>query len=47
MLCWTAAAVLTTLVNLVFHRVTMLLQQHTRYEILNSSLAGLPQTAAP
>lgn len=39
-------AVLAALVNIVFHKVAMLLQQHSGYENLNSSLAGFPQTAA-
>lgn len=39
-------AVMTALVYIVFHRVTMLLQQRRGHENLNSSLAGLPQTAA-
>lgn len=45
-LCWTSVAVLAALVNIVFHKVAMLLQQHSGYENLNSSLAGFPQTAA-
>lgn len=34
-LCWMAVAVMTALVNIVFHKVTMLLQQRRGYENLN------------